>query len=217
MLPVVNRTIRPVLEKNLEKGNIKYLFPTYEGESGVNIIEGKGPILKIADWEGLKIRVYGRWVGKFVESLGAVPVVIPTGELPMALQRKTVDGALSSWAIDLAFRLYEVAPNVTCFTTSALWAFAGMNLNTFKSLSSKDQQILLQAAEEAAVESGKFGLELRDLYFNRIKEARVTPHYLSPEQLKLLYGKQYVVIDNLEKDASPEELELLRVLKQFRK
>jgi C4-dicarboxylate-binding protein DctP len=216
LLLVVDRAIRPILDKSLARSNIKYLFPTYEGESAVNVIKERGPIRKLEDWKGLKIRVYGRWVGKMIESLGAVPVVIPTGELPLALQRKTVDGGYSSWAIDLAFKLYEVAPNVTQFPDSALWAFAGMNLEKFNSLSPDDQEILMQACDEASVYSGRAGLRLRDLYFEKTKEAGIKHNYLSEEQLKLLLEKEWQFIDSLEKDASPEELELLKVLKRFR-
>lgn len=217
MLPKIEHAIRPIIQKSLDRANIQYLYSSYEGEVSVNILRKKRPILSIADWKGLKLRVFGRCLGEFIESLEAIPVVIPTSELPMALQRETIDGAVSSWGIDLAFRLYEVAPNVTVFPSNVLWAFVGMNMGAFKGLSPQDQQLLLQAGEEAVIYSGKVGLENKDLYFKRIKEAGVTANYLSPEQLRLFLNKAHIYIDKLEKDATPDELKLYEILKQFRK
>ena len=109
-----------------------------------------------------------------------------------------------------------MAPNVTQFSDSALWGFAAMNLKRFNSLSPGDQEILMQACDEASVYSGRAGSKLRDLYFERTKKAGIKQNYLSEEQQKLMYEKEWSFIDSLEKDASAEELELLNILKRFR-
>jgi TRAP-type C4-dicarboxylate transport system substrate-binding protein len=44
--------------------------------------------------KGLKIRVAGKVEAKIIQALGAVPVTLPSAELPQALQRGVVDGAL---------------------------------------------------------------------------------------------------------------------------
>lgn len=46
------------------------------------------------DMKGLKIRVPGKIQGKIVKSLGAIPVTLPSAELPQALQRGVIDGAI---------------------------------------------------------------------------------------------------------------------------
>jgi len=44
--------------------------------------------------KGLRIRVAGKVEAKVVQVLGAAPVTMPSAELPQALQRGVVDGAL---------------------------------------------------------------------------------------------------------------------------
>jgi TRAP-type C4-dicarboxylate transport system substrate-binding protein len=51
-------------------------------------------VRKPADMKGLKIRVSGKIEAKAIHALGAVPVTIPSAELPQALQRGVVDGCL---------------------------------------------------------------------------------------------------------------------------
>ena len=46
------------------------------------------------DMKGLKIRVAGKVEALIIKTLGAVPVTLPSAELPQALQRGVVDGAL---------------------------------------------------------------------------------------------------------------------------
>ena len=46
------------------------------------------------DMKGLKIRVPGKVEAKIIQALGAFPVTIPSAELPPALQRGVIDGAL---------------------------------------------------------------------------------------------------------------------------
>jgi len=46
------------------------------------------------DMKGLKIRVSGKIQAKIVKSMGAIPVTLPSAELPQALQRGVIDGAI---------------------------------------------------------------------------------------------------------------------------
>ena len=46
------------------------------------------------DMKGLKIRVPGKIQAKIIQSLGAIPVTLPSAELPQALQRGVIDGAI---------------------------------------------------------------------------------------------------------------------------
>ena len=46
------------------------------------------------DVKGLKIRVAGKVEAKVIQALGAVPVTLPSAEVPQALQRGVVDGVL---------------------------------------------------------------------------------------------------------------------------
>ena len=66
-------------------------------------------IKSIGDYKGLKIRSGGLG-SKVLSAIGATPVQIPLGEVPQALQNKTIDGAdFVGPHNDMAFGLHKVA------------------------------------------------------------------------------------------------------------
>jgi TRAP-type C4-dicarboxylate transport system substrate-binding protein len=66
------------------------------------------PVRTLEDFEGLKLRVAGRFIGEAVKGLGATPVGMGLGDIYEALSRGQVDGMLINWAITQPFRFYEV-------------------------------------------------------------------------------------------------------------
>ena len=61
-----------------------------------------------ADLEGKKIRIPTRTGAWVIEALGANPVGMPVPELPQALSKKVVDGALIPWEIIPALKLQDL-------------------------------------------------------------------------------------------------------------
>ena len=78
-----------------------YLWP------GQYIISRK-PVRSPADLKGLKIRVYGAADTDFVRTLGMEPVAIAFAEVYTALERGTVDAAMTGSYPAFAVKLYEV-------------------------------------------------------------------------------------------------------------
>lgn len=66
-----------------------------------------------ADLEGLNVRVSGSVAGEVLESLGAIPVQMPAGELYNALQTGLIDGIVTGASAIGDFRLDEVANSYT--------------------------------------------------------------------------------------------------------
>ncbi|SDZ99915.1 TRAP transporter substrate-binding protein [Rubrimonas cliftonensis] len=71
------------------------------------------PVRTMEDFQGLKLRVAGRFIGEAVAALGATPVGIPLPGVYEALSRGQVDGMLINWAITQPFRFYEVTQHHT--------------------------------------------------------------------------------------------------------
>ncbi|WP_083097332.1 TRAP transporter substrate-binding protein [Pseudophaeobacter leonis] len=61
-----------------------------------------------ADLAGKKIRVPSRTGSWVLEALGASPVQTSVGEIPVALSKKVIDGALIPWEIIPALKIHEV-------------------------------------------------------------------------------------------------------------
>jgi TRAP-type C4-dicarboxylate transport system substrate-binding protein len=65
------------------------------------------PIHTPADVEGLKLRIPTRTGAWVIEALGASPTAMPVPELPQALQKGVVDGALIPWEIIPPLKIQE--------------------------------------------------------------------------------------------------------------
>jgi C4-dicarboxylate-binding protein DctP len=217
MILKLDQAVRPILDKVLANGGIKYLFPTDEGEMSADIRKGKGPLRTNADWKGLKIRVPNKERGKLISIFGAAPVVLPVGDQAVALERGTIDGVLTAWPIDLAQKLYETAPNVTMLDVlTAQWGFVAMNMKTFERISSNDQKVILEAGEKAAVFNGESLGKQKTQYLGELKKAGITPYYFSEKDKKIFLQNGYNLMDERAKDATGEMLELYNALKPFR-
>src|SRR5438094_6104669 len=67
------------------------------------------PIRTVADWKGKKIRVYGADSANIARLLGAAPINIAFSEVYSALEKKTVDGAMTSATNAEPMKFFEVA------------------------------------------------------------------------------------------------------------
>jgi TRAP-type C4-dicarboxylate transport system substrate-binding protein len=108
---------------NLEATNLamremfdKYLAPEYAGTKvmwlhvhagqGIHMVDA--PVRKPEDLVGKKMRIPTRTGAWILEALGATPVGMPVPDLPQALSKKVVDGALVPWEIIPPLKLHEL-------------------------------------------------------------------------------------------------------------
>lgn len=108
-----------------------------------------GHIADLADWEGKKVRIAGRWQGLQMEALGALPVQTSFAELYLALQNGTVDCALMVPSIAVSLRLYEVAPYYTDYGLASNIIMTLVNTDEFEALSEEEQAAIRAASAEA--------------------------------------------------------------------
>lgn len=66
------------------------------------------PVKTLDDLKGMKIRVFSPAMAQFVRSLGAEPVSLPYAEVYTALDRKTVDGAITCSPCGWDTKMHEV-------------------------------------------------------------------------------------------------------------
>jgi TRAP-type C4-dicarboxylate transport system substrate-binding protein len=73
------------------------------------VIYSKKPIKGPDDLKGLKLRVFGTAQTEFARALGAEPVSVPFAEVYTALERGTVDAALTGTYSGFALKWFEVS------------------------------------------------------------------------------------------------------------
>lgn len=129
-----------------EKGAKVLMFADYGFVQFANNVR---PLEKPEDFEGLKIRSIGDLPSKLIEAYGASPVFMGGGEVYMALQRNTVDGATSGTTAMLQRNYHEVTKYLTINNYGYLEFIVAMNKDFYDNLPANTQQLLMEEAQKA--------------------------------------------------------------------
>ena len=104
------------------------------------------PIRSLEDLKGVKVRAPTRVTNLMLKSLGATPVGMPVPQLPTAISKGVVDGALIPYEVSLPLRLHELTNSHTdvvgkrgLYTAVFLLV---MNKDKFNSLPPKLQKVI---------------------------------------------------------------------------
>ncbi len=127
-----------------------YLWP------GQYIISRK-PIRSPADFKGLKIRVYGAGDTDFVRALGMEPVAIAFAEVYTALERGTVDAAMTGSYPAFAVKLYEVAKYIVDVNHGPNSGVLVVSKRTWDRLSPETRGTLTKLGEEFSQRGWEIG------------------------------------------------------------
>ncbi|HEU5322861.1 MAG TPA: TRAP transporter substrate-binding protein DctP [Methylomirabilota bacterium] len=111
------------------------------------------PIRTVADWKGKKIRVYGADSANIARLLGAAPVNIAFGEVYSALEKRTVDGAMTSATNAEPMKFFEVAKYLDYwYLAGAAQEWLVANQHAWEALPKDLQQVVLDALRDTKLE-----------------------------------------------------------------
>jgi TRAP-type mannitol/chloroaromatic compound transport system substrate-binding protein len=128
-------------------------------ESGFRTTAKTGPIRTLEDYKGKKMRTPARATIWILEQLGGAPVKMAGGEIYLAVERGTLDGAeFSAPGIDWEMGFAEITKywSVPCWFQPASQVGMMVNLEAYNKLSPQYKAILRTAAKAAAMESLTF-------------------------------------------------------------
>lgn len=100
------------------------------------------------DYTGLKLRSLTMQDAEIVKAIGAAPVSLGGGEVFMALQRGTVDGAIVGATSIYLRKHYEVTSHLFLGNLGYGTFFVPVNLDWWNSLSGEHQDIMREVAQE---------------------------------------------------------------------
>jgi TRAP-type transport system periplasmic protein len=142
--------LRGFYEEALAKKGLKLLaMSTWPSQQVFSTM----PIRTVADWKGKKIRVYGADSANLARALGAAPVNIAFGEVYSALEKKTVDGAMTSATNAEPMKFFEVAKFLDYwYLTGAAQEWIVVNQKAWDALPKDLQQAVLDGVKESNLE-----------------------------------------------------------------
>jgi TRAP-type transport system periplasmic protein len=138
------RTFKP---REFEQVKVLFLLSASPG-----LLHTKKPVRKLEDLYGMKIRCLGGNAAKMLKALGAVPIVISTGDTYDALRKGIVDGVIAAWDSLETLKWGEILPYTTVSRYAAVGAlgFVVMNKEKWNGLSAGQQQIIDAMSDEYA-------------------------------------------------------------------
>ena len=84
------------------------------------VLHASRPVRTIDDIEGMRLHVQTRFAAAALRALKAVPVPMPSAQLPLALQQHVVDGGLDPWDLVPSLRLNDLLRAHTEFADASL-------------------------------------------------------------------------------------------------
>lgn len=169
-----------------EKKGVKLLamvsFPSPEAD----IIVSTKPIKVPADMKGSVIRAVSPETAAAIKKWGGGPSFITGAELYLALQRNTLNGAISSLTPYMERKLYEVAPYAVFYPGMAIETFIAVNKGFFDRLTPAQQKAILEASAEI---EGKTVQVAKETFNKNLEETKKKGKLYTPTAAEMALWK----------------------------
>ncbi|MDH5556699.1 MAG: TRAP transporter substrate-binding protein DctP [Alphaproteobacteria bacterium] len=137
---------QPIDDAILKTGSRVLWWQAY---GGAIMLSKGGPLKTPADIKDKKVRVFGRTLGKFIETLGGAPTLISGSEQYVAYQRGTVDAGMTGVSGVKSRKLWEVMDTITVTNHADIEFIVVVNEKFWQGLSKDQQAIVSKAARNA--------------------------------------------------------------------
>jgi TRAP-type C4-dicarboxylate transport system substrate-binding protein len=147
MTRLSNDFIRAFNPREFEQVKVLFLLSASPG-----LLHTKTPVGKLEDLKGMKVRCLGGNAARVLKTLGAVPIIIPTGDTYDALRKGIVEGVVAAWDALETLKWGEILPYTTVSYYAAVGApgFVVMNKSKWETLTPELQQMVDEMSEEYA-------------------------------------------------------------------
>ncbi|MDY6844326.1 MAG: TRAP transporter substrate-binding protein DctP [Thermodesulfobacteriota bacterium] len=184
----VYKVLDPILQ---QKVNTKYIFSAAYELGGLGAIVLTEPCRSLEEFKGRKIRAIGKVSSLRIKLAGGVPVIMSAGDVYMALQRGTIEGAITGCTSWISRKLYEVAKYGFHLYSSSVGGIFPVVINAhFWNKLPKDLQlIILEAGKTAEISSAQQALEIHEECLVTLKEKGIVTFEASPEEKAMLWAE----------------------------
>lgn len=187
-----------------------------------NVTNSRRPITKGEDLDGIKIRVIPNPV--YLETFkvfNANPVPMSFSELYTALETRTVDGQENPFSVILSNKFYEVQKYLSVTNHTYSTNIILVSKKFWDQLSSDEQKILQDAANEARDYQRKVSREQAQSAVSDLKAKGMAVNEITPAELARMRDKTKPIAQKFSAEYDPEivklfnsELDRVHALKQ---
>jgi TRAP-type C4-dicarboxylate transport system substrate-binding protein len=128
--------------------------------SGPTVFVTRNPVTKLADFEGLKVRVLAAPLQlEQVRAMKMAPVPMPLGEVMPALQQGTLDGVMSCIPVFVALKYSDAAKYLVETNHGLIASIAVISKIWFDALPKDLQDVVVKAGEKASYDVYQFSVD----------------------------------------------------------
>ena len=149
---------RPVIDDNMQKNFGSKLMMVWP--SPPQVLYCRAPVNKLADLVGKKVRTFNQTLSDFIEAAGGTAVTLSFAEVVPALERGTVDCAITGTGPGNHAKWYEVTDYLYPLVLGWAPYFNAVNLKTWNSIDDKTQSYLLEQFSKLEAELWEHANEL---------------------------------------------------------
>src|SRR5213082_3103190 len=178
------------------KGDLsKFLFDKLESkgikglafwDNGFHMVSANKPVIKPADFQGLKIRISGSKIAdQYFRELGSIPQIMAFSEVYQALQTGVVDGCENTASNYLTQKFFEVQKDITVSYHAHLQYAVIVNSKFWNGLPADVRSQLEKAMDEATDYTNSIAVQENEDALAEIKKTgKTTLHYLNNDERK---------------------------------
>jgi len=155
-------------------------------DNGFHMTSANRPLLKPADFQGLKIRISGSKIAdRYFRDVGSIPQIMAFSEVYQALQTGVVDGCENTASNYLTQKFFEVQKDITVSYHAHLQYAVIVNSKFWNGLPADVRSQLEKAMDEATDYTNSIAVqENEDAHAEIKKTGKTTLHYLNDDQRK---------------------------------
>lgn len=206
--------LKAVLDKQFRAKGTTLLAVTPLGPA---VFVTNKPATAPSDFDGMKIRVFSEGLATLGQAIGAAPVKLPFADVYTALQRGTIDGAITGFQGVASQKMYEVSKYLlipASFTGAGGYQGWAANAAWWDGLDPADREILTKAIREAELYSRQQIVADREKLADFYRGKGMTVVELTPDMPE--YAEWVAVtkplMDAAERELSPEILAPVKAL-----
>lgn len=139
--------VRRLIDEAIETTGSKVLW--WQAYGGVILLSNGEPIATPDDMKGKKVRVFGKTLGDWVQTVGGVPTLISGSEQFLAYQRGTVDIGMTGVSGVQSRSLWDVMDTITKVNVADIEFIVVINKDVWEGLTEQQQLWVNEAASRA--------------------------------------------------------------------
>jgi C4-dicarboxylate-binding protein DctP len=203
-----------LLNRKIEEKGVKPLAWLVDANDGI-FTSAKQPLVKPADFKGVKVRGLSKLFDSGLSAMGASPSAMPGSEVYQALESGVIDACLTGVAASYSRRLYEVQKFGVASTIATAYSTIVVNPAWWGKLPDDIQKVVMSAAHKAevAMTPGSDEVDADDI--KRLREKGMTVMVLNKAQEKELAAAMQPAVIKAFTDSAPDGAKLLELVKKL--